>query len=79
MNWHEDAPVGTVLLREDSPLGAGDPRSPRLVKIQQVHPADWPWTRLTGTPADVPSRFTDLDGWRVQSWSELVNVLDGTR
>lgn len=64
---------GTVLVHPDqSPT---DPGACRIVARAMPPGGEWPWSRLTGRPQDLPGRDTDLHGWQPQSLAHLGAVL----
>ncbi len=67
-------PVGTVLVSKGDRLGIGHPDACRIVK-RATTGGDWPWTRLTGLPTDLPTRDSDLAGWVVQPLWQVARVL----
>ena len=64
-------PVGTVLVHPDDPMGHPDSR--RIV-ARAVSPGEWPWTRVTGLPVDLPRQNSDLTHWKNQPLGDFARV-----
>jgi hypothetical protein len=51
-----------------------DPNALRLI-CRAVTPGEWPWTRLTGLPLNIPHVGTDLTDWPTQPLGDVAVLL----